>query len=139
MLDSLSKSSISLYGETSNQIWGVFMKGVSIWLFPSMITWQIHSCIPTFWKYWTRTLASCFCISLVLESRSRRKTGQYIYCYEFKCRSWRGVRHYVIKFVSDLLRWFSPGTLVSFTNKANHHDITEILLNVAIKPTHQYI
>jgi len=28
-------------------------------------------------------------------------------------------------------RWFSPGTLVSFTNKIDWHDITEILLKVA--------
>jgi hypothetical protein len=25
-------------------------------------------------------------------------------------------------------RWFFPGTLVSSTNKADHHDVTEILL-----------
>ena len=34
--------------------------------------------------------------------------------------------------------WFSPGTLVSSTNKTDCHDITEILLKVAlntIKPT----
>ena len=29
-------------------------------------------------------------------------------------------------------RWFSPGTLVSFTNKTGRHDITEILLKVAL-------
>ena len=28
--------------------------------------------------------------------------------------------------------WFSPGTLVSSTNKTDHHDITEILLKVAL-------
>ena len=28
--------------------------------------------------------------------------------------------------------WFSPGTLVSSTNKTDRHDITEILLKVAI-------
>jgi hypothetical protein len=35
-------------------------------------------------------------------------------------------------------RWFSPDAPVSSTNKANGHDITEILLKVAlntIKPT----
>jgi hypothetical protein len=38
------------------------------------------------------------------------------------------------KFVSDLAagRWFSPGTPVSSTNKANRHDITGRLLKVAI-------
>ena len=29
-------------------------------------------------------------------------------------------------------RWFSPGTLVSSTNKNDRHDITEILLKVAL-------
>ena len=29
-------------------------------------------------------------------------------------------------------RWFSPGTPVSSTNKNDHHDITEILLKVAL-------
>jgi hypothetical protein len=46
----------------------------------------------------------------------------------------------MIKFVCDL--WFSPGPPVSFTNKTNCHDITEILLKVAlniIKPTKQPI
>ena len=31
-------------------------------------------------------------------------------------------------------RWFSPGTLVSSTYKADRHDITEILLKVASNP-----
>jgi hypothetical protein len=29
-------------------------------------------------------------------------------------------------------QWFSPGTSVSSTNKTDHHDITEILLKVAL-------
>ena len=29
-------------------------------------------------------------------------------------------------------QWFSPGTLVSSTNKTDHHDITEILLKVTL-------
>jgi hypothetical protein len=37
-------------------------------------------------------------------------------------------------------QWFSPGPPVSSTNKTDHHDITEILLKVAlntIKQTNQ--
>jgi len=34
-------------------------------------------------------------------------------------------------------RWFSPGTPVSFTNKTDHHDITEILLKVALNTINQ--
>jgi hypothetical protein len=42
----------------------------------------------------------------------------------------------VIKFVIDLSgRWFSPDPQVSSTNKTDHHDITEILLKVALNTT----
>ena len=34
-------------------------------------------------------------------------------------------------------QWFSPGTLVSFTNKTDRHDITEILLKVALNTINQ--
>ena len=48
------------------------------------------------------------------------------------------IQHYVIKFVSlrqvcDL----SPDTPVSSTNKTDRHDITEILLKVALNATNQ--
>jgi hypothetical protein len=44
------------------------------------------------------------------------------------------IQHYVIKFVSDVRQvvWFSPGTRVSSTNKNDRHDLTEILLKVAL-------
>jgi hypothetical protein len=50
------------------------------------------------------------------------------------------MQHYVIKFVSDLwhVNGFFPGTPVSSTDKTDRHDITEILLKVAlntIQPT----
>jgi hypothetical protein len=34
-------------------------------------------------------------------------------------------------------RWFSPGTPVPSTNKTDHHDITEILLRVALNTINQ--
>ena len=34
-------------------------------------------------------------------------------------------------------RWFSPGTPFSSTNKTDHHDITEILLKVALNIINQ--
>ena len=34
-------------------------------------------------------------------------------------------------------RWFSPGTPVSFTNKTDHHDITEILVKVVLNTINQ--
>jgi len=44
------------------------------------------------------------------------------------------IHHYVIKFVSDLRQvgGFFPGTPVSSTKKTDRHDITEILLKVAL-------
>jgi hypothetical protein len=45
------------------------------------------------------------------------------------------LQHYVIKFVSDLRQvgqWFFSGTPVSSTNKADRHDITKILLKLAL-------
>ena len=44
------------------------------------------------------------------------------------------IQHYVIKFASDLLQvgGFSLGTTVSSTDKTDRHDITEILLKVAL-------
>ena len=42
------------------------------------------------------------------------------------------IKHYVIK--SDV-RWFSPGTPVSYTNKTDRYDIAKILLKVALTTT----
>ena len=49
------------------------------------------------------------------------------------------IQHYVIKFVGDLQQ--VSGTLVSFTNKTDHHDMTEILLKVALNtiPPYKFI
>jgi len=49
------------------------------------------------------------------------------------------IQHYVIKFVSDLRQvgWFSHGTPVTSTNKTDLHDITEILLKVALSTINQ--
>jgi len=49
------------------------------------------------------------------------------------------VQHYVITFVSDLRQvdLCSPGTLVSSTNKTDIHDITEILLKMALSTLSQ--
>jgi len=47
--------------------------------------------------------------------------------------------HYVIKFVSDLRKFggFCPVTPVSSTNKTDRHDVTEILLKVALNTINQ--
>ena len=58
------------------------------------------------------------------------------WCCEFESRSRRGVQHYVIKFVSDL-RQIGGFLHVSFTNKTDRHDITEILLKVTLNTIKQ--
>ena len=57
---------------------------------------------------------------------------------------WGGVysiQHYLINFCQWLLvgQWFSAGTPISSINKTDHHDITEILLKVALKTVNQSI
>ena len=49
--------------------------------------------------------------------------------------------HYIIKFVSDLRqdRWFYRDTMVSSTNKTDHHDITEKMLKVALNTINLYL
>ena len=49
------------------------------------------------------------------------------------------IQHYVISFsvTCDRTVRFSPGTPVSFTNKTVRHDITEILLKVALNTINQ--
>ena len=55
---------------------------------------------------------------------------------EFEPRSWQGVLDTTLcdKVCQWLAtdRWFFPGTLASSTNKTNRHDITEILLKMAL-------
>ena len=48
------------------------------------------------------------------------------------------IQHYVIKCVSDMRQvWFSPDSPVSSTNSTDRHDITDILLKVALSIINQ--
>jgi hypothetical protein len=58
-------------------------------------------------------------------------SAYHYWCCELESRTGRGAQHYVKKFASDG-RWFYPGSPVSSTNKTDCHDITEILLEVAL-------
>ena len=46
-------------------------------------------------------------------------------------REVNSIQHYVIKFVRSIV-FFSVGTLVSYTNNTDDHDINEILLKVVL-------
>jgi len=66
--------------------------------------------------------------------------SSYHHRCEFESRSWRGVQHYVIEFVSDLRQvggFLSPGPPVSSTNKTDRYDITEIFLKVVLNTIKQ--
>jgi hypothetical protein len=54
---------------------------------------------------------------------------------EFESRSWQGVLDTTLcdQVCQWLGLWFSPGTLVSSTNKTDPHDITDILLKMHIQ------
>jgi hypothetical protein len=60
-------------------------------------------------------------------------------CCEFESRSGRGVQHYVIKFVSDLRQVGGFLRVLRFPPPKKHdlHDITEILLKVALNTIKQ--
>jgi hypothetical protein len=67
-----------------------------------------------------------FCFQLSVQSvpiPTNIENSNLIHCEVY-------LQHYVIKFVSDLFQLFSPGTLVSSTNKTDCLDIAEILLKV---------
>jgi len=89
------------------------------------------NCIFSFsCKYWT-----LYIIYNDIRHQTIYATSAYHHwCCEFGSRSGRGIQHYVIKFVSALAtgRWFSPGPQVSSSNKTYRHDITEIVLKVAL-------
>ena len=73
-------------------------------------------------------------ISSIHTPISRGCDRMVVGCCEFESQTGKGVQHYVIKFASDLQQvdGFSPGTPVSSTNKTDCHDITELLLKVAL-------
>ena len=58
------------------------------------------------------------------------------YSCKFESCSWQGVLDATLcdKVCQRLAtsQWFSPGTLISSNNKTDRHDITEILLKVAL-------
>jgi hypothetical protein len=77
--------------------------------------------------YWSRRGRD----RMLVGSTTTYAIGAYPHwCCGFDCRSGLGEQHYVIKFVSDL--WQVGGFLGFSTITAHLHDITEILLKVAL-------
>ena len=92
---------------------------------------QIHLIhfIPLPWLSWSWSYGSWIYNSLCNQCRSPLKLW-------VQTRSWRCVLDTILcdKVCQWLAtdRWFSPGTLVSPTNKTAVHDIAEIMLKVAL-------
>ena len=63
------------------------------------------------------------------------------YSCEFEPRAWRCVLDTTLcdKVCQSLAtgRWFSPDTPISYTNKTDRHDMTEILLKMALSTINQ--
>ena len=100
---------------------------------------KVSSNVFVCWKYW---FASSYDFVILLWSCS----DSVVFCFHFyyqlslvtsnpaqtRC-TWYNNEHYVIKFVSDLRQVCGfPRTPVSSTNKTDCHNITEILLKVAL-------
>jgi hypothetical protein len=86
--------------------------------------------------YWMNSICCTERLTLILNFTRdvlKRNNGQL---WTNISRSWRGVLDTTLcdKVCQWLAtgRWFSSGTSVSSTNKTDHHDITKILLKVAL-------
>ena len=79
----------------------------------------------------------CGSVRMVVGFTTTRTISVYHhYSCEFEPRSWWGVFDTklcdkVCQWLA-LCRWFSPGTPVSSTNRPDRHDVTEILLDMAL-------
>ena len=99
------------------------------WITPHRIKWYVmHNMflIPTFQKYLVGLLWSWLYDSWI---------------YNYLCNQfllplmlwvWISIRARCTTLCDKVCQWFSLGTLISSTNKTNFHDITEILLKVAL-------
>jgi hypothetical protein len=112
------------------------------WIFIVLPHWYRYNCPPVdMWLHPTHYPDSkCTYSSRGRRGRDRMAVGftttfaisaYHHWCCEFESRSGRGVQHYVIKFVSDLV--FS----VSSTNKTDRHEITKILLKLVLNTIKQ--
>jgi hypothetical protein len=113
-------------------------------------------------KVWLGSLKHILCVFLSLDTKLfnfRDRQGRdrmvlvvvftticaisvyHLYSCEFESRSWQSVLDTTLcdKVCHWLAAglWFSPGTPVSSTNKTDCHDITEILLEVALNTINQ--
>ena len=106
-----------------------------IWFFQN-ITFCTYPFLYFLHLYWGRR----GCDRMVVGFTTTYAISAYHHWCEFEFRSGRDVQHYVIKVCQWLVtdQWFSAGPPVSSTNKADRHDIAEIMLKVmwkTIKPS----
>ena len=103
---------------------------VTLYYFSSCVIWPLYFCLTFILRRGRRDRDRM----IVGFTTTYAISAYYHWCCEFESRSGRCEQHYVIKVCQWLAtgRWFSLGTPVSSTNKTDRHDITEILLIVAL-------
>ena len=81
-------------------------------------------------KYWWVFI---YCVSSKVHQIIRWPSWSWSYgswIYNYLCNQYLSPLMLWVRLATGW--WFSPGTPVSSTNKTDHHDITEILLKVAL-------
>ena len=105
--------------------------------------WWQPSCVSWFYNYIWNQCLSPVTTDVVNSNLDQDEVSQALVSYianKYIYETSACVRYTLCDKVCQWLatgRWFSPGTLVSSTNKTYHHDRTEILLKVALNTTKQ--
>jgi hypothetical protein len=113
------------FGTSGNILLGT---GIEYWRLHCLWTWFIR-----YIYYWNLHFLNNVIINKtkVLLPQAYVTLADYYLAFQsfdFVRTWWRLFQVYKLR----MLNWFSPGTSVSFTNKTDRHDITEILLKVAL-------
>ena len=109
-------------------IHGFFCKAIIVWA----------TCINVIWACSDNIYRTCEMTHFTNPYRNRTSIALFIEVYVWLMkifvsdpqRYYGIITNYLFTFLSS--RWLSPVTLVSSTNKTDRHDITEILLKVAL-------
>jgi len=119
-----------------------------------LLVLHVHPAGVGFWKHLFNSISTKYSVIHIRHCRGHDRmvvgftTTCAISAYnhwscEFEPRSWRGVLDTIVcdKVCQWLAtgRWFSLGTPVFSTNITNRHDITEILLKVALNSINHHI
>ena len=100
----------------------------------TITVWTMH--VFSFIMYYWHTLERGCDRMVVRFTTTYAISAYHHWCCEFESRSGWQLCDKVCQWLATG-RWFSPGPLGSSTNKTDRHDITEVLLKVAINTIKQ--